>query len=250
MSAVIRFAPHLPYLRRHARALTGSQAAGDQAVRRALEAVANDPMRMRDDTPARVELYRLFHAEWRGDASAIEFKTLSASAHAALQLTAVEGFSQAETAEILGITEDQVTAEVNAARASIRREMSCPVLVIEDESIIAMHLQSIVEEMGHKVVGTATTHREAVAVARRTKPELVLADIRLADGSSGINAVKDILAEFDVPVIFITAYPERLLSGDRPEPTYLITKPFMPETVSATIGQALMMKRAQNATAA
>jgi hypothetical protein len=40
-------------------------------------------------------------------------------------------------------------------------------------------------------------------------------------------------------VIFITAFPERLLTGERPEPTFLITKPFQPETVKAAIGQAL-----------
>jgi hypothetical protein len=51
--------------------------------------------------------------------------------------------------------------------------------------------------------------------------------------------VKDILQRYDVPVIFITAFPERLLTGERPEPTFLITKPFQPETVKAAIGQAL-----------
>ena len=67
----------------------------------------------------------------------------------------------------------------------------------------------------------------------------MLADIQLADDCSGIDAVKDILAQFDVPVIFITAFPERLLTGERPEPTFLITKPFQPATVKAAIGQAL-----------
>jgi two-component SAPR family response regulator len=61
----------------------------------------------------------------------------------------------------------------------------------------------------------------------------------LADGSSGLDAVDDILAIAQVPVIFITAYPERLLTGDRPEPTYLVTKPFQEGTVKTTISQAL-----------
>jgi len=67
----------------------------------------------------------------------------------------------------------------------------------------------------------------------------VLADINLGEGGSGIDAVNDILNSFDIPVIFITAYPEKLLTGERPEPTYLIAKPFLPETVQATVGQAL-----------
>jgi hypothetical protein len=46
-----------------------------------------------------------------------------------------------------------------------------------------------------------------------------------------------------VPVIFITAYPERLLTGERPEPTFLVTKPFRPEVVKAIISQALFFDR-------
>ena len=83
----------------------------------------------------------------------------------------------------------------------------------------------------------AATHHEALDAVARKRPGLVLADIQLADGSSGIDAVKDILQSYDVPVIFITAFPERLLTGERPEPTFLITKPFQPETVKAAIGQ-------------
>ena len=82
--------------------------------------------------------------------------------------------------------------------------------------------------------------REALA----DRPGLVLADIQLADDSSGIDAVKDILAEFSVPVIFITAFPERLLTGERPEPTFLITKPFQRSTVKAAISQALFFDEA------
>jgi CheY-like chemotaxis protein len=78
-----------------------------------------------------------------------------------------------------------------------------------------------------------------VAKAHAERPGLVLADINLGEGGSGIDAVSEILSSFDIPVIFITAYPEKLLTGERPEPTYLIAKPFLPETVQATVGQAL-----------
>ncbi|MDP8913796.1 MAG: response regulator, partial [Pseudomonadota bacterium] len=79
----------------------------------------------------------------------------------------------------------------------------------------------------------------AVALANDTEPDLVLADIQLADGSSGVEAVEDILEKMEVPVIFVTAFPERLLTGERPEPTFLITKPFQRSTVKAAIAQAL-----------
>jgi CheY-like chemotaxis protein len=113
------------------------------------------------------------------------------------------------------------------------------VLIIEDEPIIAMDLETIVRDMGHGVTGVAVTRDEAVAAAMSRRPGLVLADIQLADDSSGIDAVKDILSQFSVPVIFITAFPERLLTGERPEPTFLITKPFQRSTVKAAISQAL-----------
>ena len=112
-------------------------------------------------------------------------------------------------------------------------------LIIEDEPVIATDIEALVRELGHRVLDVAATRTEAVDAVARATPGLVLADIQLADGSSGIDAVKDILGRYDVPVIFITAFPERLLTGERPEPTFLITKPFQPETVKAAIGQAL-----------
>ena len=64
-----------------------------------------------------------------------------------------------------------------------------------------MDLETIVRDLGHDVTGVAVTRDEAVAQAKARRPGLVLADIQLADDSSGIDAVKDILAEFNVPVI-------------------------------------------------
>lgn len=264
------FGPHLPYLRRYGRALTGSQTTGDAFVRAALEALLVAPDQLAPGNDPRVELFRLFHAIWEpvaarvggdsvppgGDpgpaggwphpAQAVGEDLLSdlpPSSREALLLTAVEGFSIADVATILGRDEADVIADIDAARAEIARALAGRVLIIEDEPIIAMHLQDIVEDMGHTVVGVASTHAEASDLNQSTTPDLVLADIRLADGSSGIDAVKDILADRSVPVVFITAYPERLLTGERPEPTYLVTKPFEVDTIIATIGQALMLHR-------
>ena len=77
------------------------------------------------------------------------------------------------------------------------------------------------------------------ALVDRVEPGLILADIQLADGSSGIDAAYEILQRIYSPLIFITAYPERLLTGDRVEPTFIITKPFKPEMVKAMVSQAL-----------
>lgn len=245
-------APELPFLRRYARALTGSQLMGDAAVREVLEAMLAAPDGFDAAKPPRLEIYRLFHKLWRprsNDANLINgtVASLPMPSRQALLLTAVEGFSLQDTAEILGSDVGTVFADAAVARQSITDSLQSSAMIIEDEAIIALHLRSIVEGLGHSVTGVARTRAEAVALAERTLPDLVLADISLADGSSGIDAVKDILSEMRVPVIFITAFPERLLTGERPEPTYLITKPFEPEMVVATIGQALLVHREQSA---
>ena len=243
--------PHLPFLRRYVRALVGNQLAGDQYVRAALEAVLADPEILEIDSDAvRLSLFRMFHAFWnplrngadKPTSDGTPLDALPISGREALLLTAMEGFSVADAAIIIGRSTDVVAQDVADARVQIAAAIRSRVLIIEDEPIIAMHLGQMVESMGHEVVGMAMTRDEAVRMARAVRPDLVLADIQLADGSSGIDAVEIILVDFDVPVIFITAYPERLLTGERVEPAYLITKPFDPETVIATIGQALLTR--------
>lgn len=253
MNITDALAPHLPYLRRYARALTGAQPSGDAYVRAALTALLAGKSELPKEMPPRVALYRLFHAIWSASGETLDdaqpvgaeinpeerLRALSASDRAALLLTAVEGFSLSEAGQILDEEPEEVERSIVEAQRAIERQLASRVLIIEDESIIALDLESLVNELGHKVVGTAATRDEAVAKARAHKPGLILADINLGEGGSGIDAVSEILRSFDIPVIFITAYPERLLTGERPEPTYLITKPFLPETVQATIGQAL-----------
>ena len=245
-------AAELPYLRRYARAVTGSQDLGDAAVRETLEALLEAPREFDLKKPAKLELYRIFHHLWRSETisalkSAGPIAHLTPRSRQALLLTAVEGFSMDDAAHILGVAEGDVRADIETARAQLADELASDVMIIEDETIIALHIKAIVRDIGHRVVGVARTHSEAVELASNTTPELVLADICLADGSSGIDAVKDILSCMDVPVIFVTAFPERLLTGERPEPTYLITKPFDAAVLTATIAQALLFHREQQA---
>ena len=253
MSLLARLAPHLPYVRRYARALTGDQSTGDNYVRVALEALAAGEQQLSADMTPRVALYHVFHAIWSSTGAQLETGTLETTGTDASQrllriaprsrqaflLTALEGFTPSEAAQILSADPRDVERLIADAQSDIDAELATDVLVIEDEAIISADIQSLVKELGHRVTGTATTHDEAIDAVARHKPGLVLADIQLADGSSGIDAVKDILKTMDVPVIFITAFPERLLTGERPEPTFLITKPFQPETVKAAISQAL-----------
>ncbi|HTM95789.1 MAG TPA: response regulator, partial [Croceibacterium sp.] len=157
----------------------------------------------------------------------------------ALLLTTVEDFSPEEAAEVMEVQEGDVSRLVEEAIDEIDRESRTSVLIIEDEPLISMQLEDLVKSLGHEICGTAATRTQAQQVVAEASPGLVLADIQLADGSSGLDAVNDILEIDSVPVIFITAYPERLLTGDRPEPTYLVTKPFQESTVRAAISQAL-----------
>jgi DNA-directed RNA polymerase specialized sigma24 family protein/CheY-like chemotaxis protein len=243
-------AGHLPFLRRYARAITGSQGLGDMAVREMLEAIALEPSEFNENNAPRLEIFRLFHRIWNAETiQPIEIDIegsisgLTVKTRQALLLTMVEGFSIAETCEILQCDVEEIERLIAEAREALASGLDARVMIIEDEPIIAIHLQSIVNSLDYEVVGIARTRREAVALSQDAVPDLILADISLADGSSGIDAAIDILKERNVPIIFITAFPERLLTGERPEPTYLITKPFEPETVTATIWQALLVSR-------
>lgn len=264
MSLAEQIAPLLPHLRRYGRALTGTQKAGDAYVRTLLEAIIADEAILDRKLDPRVALYRAFRAIWTSvdiglpeyEASAgVEGVVTRRLAHVtpinrqALLLTAMEGFSNQEAATILGVAPGEIAALVEAALKEIDEQIATTVLIIEDEPIISMDLEQIVRELGHDVMATVVTRDEAISAVSTRRPGLVLADIQLADGSSGIDAVKDIFARFSVPVIFITAYPERLLTGERPEPTFLITKPFLQSTVKAAIGQALFFSMRESAAA-
>ncbi len=248
-------ARHLPYLRRYARALTGSQHEGDAFVRATLEAALEDNALLHSISESRVGLYAAFNKLWSSAQVAVTGHPVGESVHEAaaqahlarmtplsrqaLLLTTLEDFSSDETAQVMGLDRDTVDSLVHEAITDIENESATSVLIIEDEPLISMQLEQLVESIGHRVCGTAATRRQALEIVAEQSPGLVLADIQLADGSSGIDAVADILAMGEVPVIFITAYPEKLLTGERQEPTYLVTKPFQESTVRAAISQAL-----------
>ena len=258
MSIGAKVAGNIPYLRRYARALTGSQPAGDAFVRATLEAALADESLRNAIAESRVALYHAFSQLWTSanvdtrDTSGLgglasdhevaaqeRLARITPRNRQALLLTTLEDFSIEDTATIIGSTPAEVETLVHEAIAEIDDDSATRVLIIEDEPLISMQLEDIVRALGHDICGTAATRTQAREIITRETPGLVLADIQLADGSSGLDAVDDILAIDDVPVIFITAYPERLLTGDRPEPTYLITKPFHEATVRAAISQAL-----------
>ena len=254
MSLATNIAPHLPFLRRFSRALTGDQQSGDSYVAALLETIIADATEFENVENIRVTLYRSFCHLWesaslnlRGEPATQSWETsakrqlsaITPKAREAFLLMAMEGFTKPQIGEILTLDADEVIAHLDEASQTLMQQAATDVLVIEDEPIIAMDLEAILETLGHKVAGVARTKKEALHLANQKRPGLILADIQLADSSSGIDTVNELLKTFQVPVIFITAFPERLLTGQRPEPTFLITKPFLPEMVKAVVCQAL-----------
>lgn len=264
MSLAARIAPHLPYLRRFSRATTGSQTSGDAYVAAALEALIADTSVFPEASNDRVSLYKLFSKLFSSSAipipepssnfawekhAARNLSQLAPRPRQAFLLIAVEGFSREEAAEILDVDESDFDTLLDSAAKEISAQVATDIMIIEDEPLIAMDIEQMVQSLGHNVTAIARTHKEAVALYNKTQPKMILADIQLADGSSGIDAVNDILTQHAVPVIFITAFPERLLTGERPEPTFLVTKPFNPDMVKALISQALFFDEGSRAAA-
>jgi len=249
-------AQHIPYLRRYARALTGSQNSGDAYVAATLEALVKDLSLLDTNLHPRVALFRLFSNIWNsvpvnGQSDAMidlspadrHLGHITARPRQAFLLVSVEGFSEADAAWILNVDRTILQSLVEQSGRELASQIATDVLIIEDEVLIAMDLESLVQTLGHRVIGVARTRNEAIALAKKERPGLILADIQLADGSSGLEAVNDLLDNFEVPVIFITAYPERFLTGERPEPAFLVSKPYQPSTVSALVSQALFFER-------
>ncbi len=242
----------LPYLRRFARAMTGSQSSGDRFAAAALEAILADRSVL-DGASVKTGVFRVLYSIWSSAGAPVEddesglqaraqkhLARLTADSREALLLHSVEGFGFSDIATIIGIEQSEAEALVQIARREMADAVSGSVMIIEDEAIIAMDIESIVSEMGHRVTGVARTRDEAVKLGAADVPDLILADIQLADNSSGIDAVNDLMANLgERPVIFITAFPERLLTGEKHEPAFLISKPYTEDQVISAVSQAM-----------
>ena len=245
----------LPYLRRYTRALTGTQERGDRYVRQFLEVVLAAP-ELIGEGDVKLETFKAFNEICHGLEPAADPDDLDVDAELTRQIAALppldrqilllvslEGFPVANAAEILGISAEEAREKLLQARLDLQKDVGAKVLVIEDEAVIAMDIVVTVRSAGHTVVGVADTEAKAVALSEEFRPDLILADVQLKDGDSGIEAVEKIMKFSKVPVIFVTGFPEAFLTGDKIEPAFLLTKPFDPEALTATISQALAVGR-------
>ena len=258
---------HLPYLRRYARALTGSQSTGDRYAMATLEALLADRGVLDATMEPKAALFQAFHLIWASAGAPVKgpseetsrleaaaqdhMSALTPNAREALLLNTIEAFPLKEVAAIMQIEPAEAEELVNIAIREMEQSVRGRVMIIEDEAIIAMDIRSIVADMGHEIVGIARTRTAAVEMGLREQPDLILSDIQLSDNSSGIDAVNDLLEQFGkIPVIFITAFPERLLTGERPEPAFLISKPYTEDEVRTAVGQAMFFSSTETLKAA
>ncbi len=255
MTAMSAIGAQIPFLRRYAYALTVSQKTADSYVAACLETLLIDPSSLPEGANIRVRLYKLFQAIWssvddgmvipvelmdENDGVHRNLAKLSEFDRQALLLTALEGFYAGEAAEILDARQDEVERALDRAMAIAAPSLPGDVLIIEDEPLIAMDLSEIVEGLGHHVVNVATTRAEAVAAARLCRPSLIIADVSLSDRSSGIDAVADILREDNIPIVFVTAFPEKVRAARHLAVSEVVSKPFFPGSIQSAVSRALM----------
>lgn len=243
----------IPYLRRYARALTGAQAQGDTYAAATLEAILEDPSSFDTTLPPKAALFQVFHSIWSTTGSTFdqgetdrERKALSHMAgltsdtREALLMHTIEEMSFDDIGTVMRISADEAEKLTGIAYKEMSKAVSGRILIIEDEPIISIDLEAIVTDMGHRVTGIARTADRAVELADQEQPDLILSDIQLADDSSGLDAINRIhSAHPGIPVIVITAFPERLLTGETNEPAFLISKPYEEVQVRSAVSQAM-----------
>ena len=245
--------PNIAYLRRYARALSGSQERGDAYAAATLEAILASPEVFDQVLDAKTALFAVFHRIWSADGAQAQgdetglmakaqdhLKHLTDGTREALLLRTIEDFPVPSVAQVLAVSEGEAQHLIDVAYKEMGEAVSGAILIIEDEAIIALDLEAIISDMGHRATGVARTEKGALDLFGRDRPDLIVSDIRLADGSSGVDAVRSILADAGpIPVIFVTAYPEQLLTGVGEEPAFLIAKRYTETQIRSAISQAM-----------
>ena len=115
------------------------------------------------------------------------------------------------------------------------------ILIVEDESVAAWYLQEALENMGHQIIGSVAAAEAAIQFAGETQPTLILMDIRLQGEMDGIAAAEQIHAQFDIPVVYLTAHADdsTLSRAIATNPFGYLVKPFQEREVHTTIEIAL-----------
>ncbi len=226
---------------------------GDQLAEAVLMSVLTNDGNLDIKLDPKIAIFRLLqdlwgqnHATFIDDLSDLEARAqmhlakLAPGSRDALLLQAFEQFSDTEISTIMRTPLEEVSELLRVARLDIAKSIVGRVLIIEDEAAIAAEIETIVTSMGHSLIGSAPTKKDAIRIASQDEPDLILSDIQLADKTSGVDAVTEILRDYPKkPVVYITGFPEKLLTGIAQEPAFLITKPYSVEQVRSAVSQAM-----------
>lgn len=239
----------LPSLRRYAHCLCGTPREGDLLLEKALKQVRDEGVTAESDAALRRFMFRALHRVWiavdgpeqRAEHRlTVRLSDLVPRDRAVFLLVRCEQFDLADAAAIAGMGEEEAEWRLRRADSTIlSQQAKRRILIVEDEALTAMELEDLVEELGYQALGPAMTHSEAVAAARSGMPDLILSDIQLQDSSSGIDMVEEIRRDMDVPVVFVTAFPNRLMDRPLADQTYLASKPLNKTLLRGYIASAL-----------
>jgi PAS domain S-box-containing protein len=118
---------------------------------------------------------------------------------------------------------------------------SARILILEDDRVVARDIQMQLMRIGHEVLGMAVRGEDAVALALKLRPDLVLMDIRLGGEIDGVEAANQIRRQCQSPVVFLTAYSDddTLRRASQAEPFGYLLKPFEDSQLRTVIEMAL-----------
>lgn len=246
----------VPILRRYAGCLTGLPADGDALVTAVLAGILSGELELTTIAGPRLGLLRALHDFWRpGDdvsgpalpddpnlprASRL-LQLLPPLARAVTILTRGERLSTAEAGFVLRMEPAEVQLRLQVANRELARVMARRILIVEDDAITAIDLEDLVTSLGHRAIGPAVTRKEAVSLAMQEEPDLILSDVQLDERNAGIDAVREIRCRLNVPVIFVTAYPDHFADRVILDNSYIVSKPFSDGMISSMITNALRL---------
>lgn len=123
-------------------------------------------------------------------------------------------------------------------------KMSCKVLIIEDELIIAMEIQKIIQDLGYKVIGIGKSYSKSLEIVRKEFPDLILSDINLHKSRDGIETSTEICRIKKIPIIYITAYADEKIvqKAALSNPVSYILKPFKKEDIEVALKLSMCKK--------
>lgn len=252
----------LPRLRRHAYLLTGNMHAADEAVMACLKALPKDE-RGRPQAADEKALFRTFHSAILVPTEPVPGPDAACEADAALAATRdrlfalppadrrvlvlviIEGFSVAEAAQILVMDGSRAAAALLKARhLMVQPSRRLRAVIIEDDQLIGLDIAASLLELGYDDCIHAADSREAAEAAAGGEPDLIIADVKLSNGDSGVDVARRLSGRSNTPVVFVTAFPEIPLADPSISRDRVLPKPF------STTALKNMVRRTVNAPAA